>query len=135
MNWQMARRAEKMNPSVIRAILKVNKLPGIISFPVGLPLPQTFPTHAVRTASVCSKMTEKPTSKTPPALVTPRCSNGLRKTCSSKCVDKGCGLCVGLGHLCASSRRKHAAPVVGNATVDQINTDMEALAAAVRESL
>ena len=41
--WQMAARAEKMNPSVIREILKVTERPGIISFAGGLPSPKTFP--------------------------------------------------------------------------------------------
>ena len=51
MKWQMARRAEKMNPSVIREILKVTEKPGIISFAGGLPSPQTFPIDAMREAS------------------------------------------------------------------------------------
>lgn len=50
MTWQMARRAEKMNPSVIREILKVTEKPGIISFAGGLPSPQTFPIAAMREA-------------------------------------------------------------------------------------
>ena len=41
--WTQARRAQKMNPSVIREILKVTEKPGIISFAGGLPSPQTFP--------------------------------------------------------------------------------------------
>ena len=41
--WTLARRAEKMNPSVIREILKVTERPGIISFAGGLPSPKTFP--------------------------------------------------------------------------------------------
>ena len=41
--WVLARRAEKMNPSVIREILKVTEKPGIISFAGGLPSPKTFP--------------------------------------------------------------------------------------------
>jgi 2-aminoadipate transaminase len=51
MNWQMAQRAEKMNPSVIREILKVTEKPGIISFAGGLPSPLTFPIDAMREAS------------------------------------------------------------------------------------
>jgi 2-aminoadipate transaminase len=51
MKWQMARRAEKMNPSVIREILKVTEKPGIISFAGGLPSPLTFPIDAMREAS------------------------------------------------------------------------------------
>jgi len=41
--WTLARRAGKMNPSVIREILKVTERPGIISFGGGLPSPRTFP--------------------------------------------------------------------------------------------
>ena len=43
MKWTQARRAIKMNPSVIREILKVTEKPGIISFAGGLPSPKTFP--------------------------------------------------------------------------------------------
>ncbi|MFM2051275.1 MAG: hypothetical protein RL682_1766, partial [Pseudomonadota bacterium] len=39
MIWKQAKRAEKMNPSVIREILKVTDKPGIISFAGGLPSP------------------------------------------------------------------------------------------------
>jgi 2-aminoadipate transaminase len=41
--WTLARRAERMNPSVIREILKVTERPGIISFAGGLPSAKTFP--------------------------------------------------------------------------------------------
>ena len=47
MNWTQARRAEKMNSSMIRKILKVTEKPGIISFAGGLPSPKTFPTSSV----------------------------------------------------------------------------------------
>ena len=52
--WTLARRTEKMNPSVIREILKVTEQPGIISFAGGLPSPQTFPVEAF--AQACSKV-------------------------------------------------------------------------------
>jgi 2-aminoadipate transaminase len=52
--WTMARRAERMNPSVIREILKVTEKPGIISFAGGLPSPKTFPVERVREA--CAKV-------------------------------------------------------------------------------
>jgi 2-aminoadipate transaminase len=42
-HWKLAARAERMNPSVIREILKVTEKPGIISFAGGLPSPKTFP--------------------------------------------------------------------------------------------
>lgn len=51
MTWTLAQRAHKMNPSVIREILKVTEKPGIISFAGGLPSPKTFPVEAF--ASAC----------------------------------------------------------------------------------
>ncbi len=54
MNWQLAARAERMNPSVIREILKVTEKPGIISFAGGLPSPKTFPIQAF--AQACAKV-------------------------------------------------------------------------------
>jgi 2-aminoadipate transaminase len=52
--WTLARRAERMNPSVIREILKVTERPGIISFAGGLPSPRTFPVEAF--AEACAKV-------------------------------------------------------------------------------
>jgi 2-aminoadipate transaminase len=49
--WTLARRAHKMNPSVIREILKITEKPGIISFAGGLPSPKTFPIGEFATAS------------------------------------------------------------------------------------
>ena len=52
--WQLARRAARMNPSVIREILKVTERPGIISFAGGLPSPKTFPVAEFEAA--CAKV-------------------------------------------------------------------------------
>ena len=52
--WTQAKRAEKMNPSVIREILKVTEKPGIISFAGGLPSPLTFP--ITEFANACAKV-------------------------------------------------------------------------------
>jgi 2-aminoadipate transaminase len=52
--WHMARRAARMNPSVIREILKVTERPGIISFAGGLPSPKTFPVAEFEAA--CAKV-------------------------------------------------------------------------------
>jgi 2-aminoadipate transaminase len=52
--WQLARRAAKMNPSVIREILKVTERPGIISFAGGLPSAKTFPVSEFEAA--CAKV-------------------------------------------------------------------------------
>ena len=52
--WQLARRAAKMNPSVIRETLKITEKPGIISFAGGLPSPKTFPVAEFEAA--CAKV-------------------------------------------------------------------------------
>jgi len=52
--WTLARRAERMNPSVLREILKVTEQPGIISLAGGLPSPRTFPVEAF--AQACAKV-------------------------------------------------------------------------------
>ena len=53
-NWTLAARAEKMNPSVIREILKVTEKPGIISLAGGLPSPKTFPVQEF--AAACASV-------------------------------------------------------------------------------
>jgi 2-aminoadipate transaminase len=50
MNFVLARRAERMNPSVIREILKVTERQGIVSLAGGLPSPESFPVEAMRIA-------------------------------------------------------------------------------------
>ncbi|HEY6132583.1 MAG TPA: PLP-dependent aminotransferase family protein [Rubrivivax sp.] len=49
--FTLARRAEQMNPSIIREILKVTEQPGIVSLAGGLPSADTFPIQAVRDAT------------------------------------------------------------------------------------
>src|SRR3990167_980509 len=51
MPFQQARRAERMNPSIIREILKVPDRPGVIARAGGLPSPETFPVEAMRAAA------------------------------------------------------------------------------------
>ncbi len=58
MIWTQAQRAEKMNPSVIREILKVTEKPGIISFAGGLPSPKTFPIDAFAAACATALKTD-----------------------------------------------------------------------------
>ncbi len=48
--FKLARRAERMNPSVIREILKITETPGIVSLAGGLPSADTFPVQAMREA-------------------------------------------------------------------------------------
>ena len=49
--WHLAQRCDRMNPSVIREILKLTELPGVRSLAGGLPSADTFPVEAMREAS------------------------------------------------------------------------------------
>jgi len=51
MSWQMARRAERLNPSTIREILKLTEKPGIVSLAGGLPAADGFPVAAMAEAT------------------------------------------------------------------------------------
>jgi 2-aminoadipate transaminase len=48
--WQPARRSARLNPSILREILKVAEQPGILSMAGGLPSADTFPVEAIREA-------------------------------------------------------------------------------------
>jgi 2-aminoadipate transaminase len=52
--WQPARRSARMNPSIIREILKLTERPGVRSMAGGLPSPDTFPVEPIRDA--CAKV-------------------------------------------------------------------------------
>ena len=49
--WKLAQRAARLNPSIIREILKVTEQPGVLSLAGGLPSPDTFPIEAMREAT------------------------------------------------------------------------------------
>jgi 2-aminoadipate transaminase len=51
MTWHMAQRAQRLNPSTIREILKLTERPGIISLAGGLPAAETFPVEAMAQAT------------------------------------------------------------------------------------
>jgi 2-aminoadipate transaminase len=51
MDWTLARRAARLNPSVIREILKLAERPGMISLAGGLPAADAFPVDALREAT------------------------------------------------------------------------------------
>jgi len=55
--WNQARRAARMNPSIIREILKVTEKPGILSMAGGLPSADTFPVEALKAA--CDEVLSK----------------------------------------------------------------------------
>ena len=52
--WHLARRSARMNPSIIREILKLTERPGVRSMAGGLPSADTFPVQAIRAA--CDKV-------------------------------------------------------------------------------
>ena len=54
MPFQLSRRAQKMNPSAIREILKITERPGIINFGGGMPSPETFAVDAI--AQACERV-------------------------------------------------------------------------------
>ena len=57
--WHQARRSARLNPSIIREILKVTEQPGVLSLAGGLPSVDTFPVEAI--AQACQKvLTEAP---------------------------------------------------------------------------
>ena len=57
--WTQARRSARLNPSIIREILKVTEQPGVLSMAGGLPSADTFPVEALRAA--CDKvLTDSP---------------------------------------------------------------------------
>ena len=64
--WRLAARAEGMNPSAIREILKITERPGILNFAGGLPSPETFPVAAMREACAVVLAEGSPVAK--PAL-------------------------------------------------------------------
>jgi len=64
--WQLAARAEAMNPSAIREILKITERPGILNFAGGLPSPETFPVDAMRAA--CARVLAEDSPVARPSL-------------------------------------------------------------------
>ena len=80
MTWTMARRAERLNPSIIREILKVTERPGIISLAGGLPSADTFPVQAMREAAD-RVLTDSPREALQYAASEGlrRCANGWRR--------------------------------------------------------
>jgi 2-aminoadipate transaminase len=48
--WHQARRSARLNPSIMREILKLSEQPGVLSMAGGLPSTETFPIEAIRAA-------------------------------------------------------------------------------------
>ena len=93
--FTLARRARRMNPSIIREILKVTERPGIVSLAGGLPSADTFPVQAVRDATE-RVLRDAPARRcnTLPAKASRRCASGSRRTWRSstacRCTPTRC---------------------------------------------
>ena len=87
--WALARRAEKMNPSVIREILKVTERPGIISLAGGLPSPEDLSGRPIRRRLRQGAARRRPARRcsTPPAKATAPLREMGRGACCPGQVD------------------------------------------------
>ena len=111
--WTMARRAERMNPSVIREILKVTERPGIISLAGGLPSPDSFPIQAMRDAS------ERVLRDTPREALQYAASEGygpLREWVAGEMAEKG--LVVDPDQVLITTGSQQGLDLVGKILID-----------------
>ena len=115
--WQLARRCERMNPSVIREILKLTELPGVRSLAGGLPSPDTFPVEAMREASA------KVLADTPREALQYAASEGfgpLRDWVSGMLADKG--IAVPASQVLILNGSQQGLDLVGKVMLDAGNT-------------
>lgn len=111
--FQLARRAQRMNPSVIREILKVTERPDIISLAGGLPSPDGFPVEAMRAAS------EKVLRDTPREALQYAASEGyapLREWVAAHLA--GQGMAVDPGQVLITTGSQQGLDLVGKVLVD-----------------
>ncbi|MGZ5156969.1 MAG: aminotransferase-like domain-containing protein [Caldimonas sp.] len=111
--WHLAARTGRMNPSVIREILKLTELPGIISLAGGLPSPDTFPIEAMRVAS------ERVLRETPREALQYAASEGympLREWVAAEMA--GHGLAVDAAQVLITTGSQQGLDLVGKALVD-----------------
>jgi len=111
--WQLARRAERMNPSVIREILKITERPGVLSLAGGLPSPDTFPVQAMREA------TERVLRDTPREALQYAASEGyapLREWVASKMA--GQGMKIDASQVLITTGSQQGLDLVGKVLID-----------------
>ena len=115
--WQLARRAERMNPSVIREILKITERPGIISLAGGLPSPDTFPIESMREASA------RVLSHAPREALQYAASEGygpLREWVAAQMADKG--VRVDASQVLITTGSQQGLDLVGKVLIDAGST-------------
>ena len=113
MTWTLARRAERLNPSVIREILKLTERPGIVSLAGGLPSPDGFPVEALRAA------TERVLTTHPREALQYAASEGfgpLREWVAARLVAMG--LAVTPGQVLVTTGSQQGLDLVGKLLID-----------------
>ncbi len=113
MNFTMARRAERLNPSTIREILKITERPGIISLAGGLPSADTFPVQAMREA------TERVLRDTPREALQYAASEGfapLREWVAAELSSQG--LKADAGQVLITTGSQQGLDLVGKVLID-----------------
>ncbi len=112
-SWNMARRAERLNPSTIREILKITERPGIVSLAGGLPSADTFPVQAMRVA------TERVLREMPREALQYAASEGyppLREWVAAEMA--GHGLRVDAGQVLITTGSQQGLDLVGKVLID-----------------
>jgi len=115
--WHLARRCERMNPSVIREILKLTELPGVRSLAGGLPSAATFPVEEMRDAAA------KVLSDTPREALQYAASEGfapLREWVSAKMT--AAGLDAPAERILITNGSQQALDLVGKVMLDAGST-------------
>jgi 2-aminoadipate transaminase len=113
MSWNLARRAERLNPSTIREILKITERPGIISLAGGLPSADTFPVEAMKEA------TARVLTETPREALQYAASEGfapLREWVAHEL--NGQGLNVNAGQVLITTGSQQGLDLVGKVLID-----------------
>jgi 2-aminoadipate transaminase len=117
MPFQLAHRAERMNPSIIREILKITERPGVISLAGGLPSPDTFPIEAMREA------TERVLRETPREALQYAASEGfapLREWVAHELMGRG--LKVDASQVLITTGSQQGLDLVGKVLIDAGST-------------
>jgi len=115
--FRLARRTAKMNPSVIREILKLAERPGVISFAGGLPSPLSFPVDAMREA--CTRVLRD----TPREALQYAASEGfepLREWVAGELLKQG--LRVGASQVLITTGSQQGLDLVAKVLIDEGST-------------
>ena len=111
--WTQARRSARMNPSIIREILKLTEQPGVLSMSGGLPSADTFPVEAIRAAC------EKVLADAPHQALQYAASEGfgpLREWVADRL--RGMGMAAGADQVLITTGSQQGLDLVGKVLID-----------------